>query len=278
MTYIVFKTTVDIPDFCKTYQFKLMFKGSFLTKPVELDLMTTLGPADLAITGLEHVPSVTQMEVSSTMHKTEVVWKQPNCVSGYKYALHHLEDCSDDEEFEDCFTDFHEGVHEDDGPVRIQLAELESCMEYVFMARSFNSYGWGDLVAQKFRTRETNSTDIDLQNFNIVGHEVDGNIHIPTLTQFTVRPGVETSTVSWRQPECFPEYELQIVEQRECVDGLVENCVRDFNPDIHDTTEEYEEIHQFTVLDPCTKYVVMGRSTADIADGAVVVASFTTKC
>merc|ERR1711936_1572520 len=112
----------------------------------------------------------------------------------------------------------------------------------------------------------------------IVGHEVDGNIHIPTLTQFTVSPGVETATVSWRQPECFPEYELQIVEQRECVDGLVENCVRDFHPDIYDTTEEYEENHQFTVLDPCTKYVVMGRSTADIADGAVVVESFTTKC
>jgi len=268
-----FKLTVEIPDFCKVYQFKIIFEGSVLTLPVELSLDTTLGPADLESTGLEYVPSVTQLGVFSSMKAAQVEWKQPACVSGYKFALFNLEDCSDEEEFEDCFVDFGLdtiGYQNEGQLVKMVLPNLESCMEYVFMVRTFNSYGESRLVTQKFRTRETNNTDIDLDNFGQVG------AHIPSLMQMSMTSGVESAVITWRQPECFPEYELQIVALAKCEDRQMENCARDFSPDVYDIADSYEHSHQFDILDIDTEYVVMGRSTGDVADGAVVAHTFNT--
>lgn len=277
----LFSKTVKIPEFCKTYQFQILFQGSALTVPVELALDTVLGPADLTTTQLKQVPEVTDLKISYSILTAEVEWRQPSCVSGYMYALYNLEDCPDEEEFEDCFVDFGletVGYEEDAGVVRIPLSELESCMEYVFMVRSFNSYGESSLVTQKFRTRETNTTEIDLQNFGIVGHQVDGKTHIPTLTQISVLTGTESAIISWVQPECFPEFELQIVELDLCEDRQVESCVKDFSADLYDLADAYEKSHQVDILDACTEYVVMGRTTGDIGDGEVRAETFLTHC
>jgi len=266
---------VDIPKFCEAYQFQMVFQGSAITEPVMVELDTVLGPADPKTTVLEQVPAVTELKISYDMSTAEVEWKQPACVSGYKYALYNLEDCPDEEEFQDCFVDFGletVGYEESAGVVVIPLADLESCMEYVFMVKSFNSYGESGLVSHKFRTRETNNTDIDLHNFGTVG------LQIPTLTQLKVVPGAESAAVSWVQPECFPEYEVQIVELDLCRDRKVENCVAEFSADIYDLTDEYENSYQFAVLDTCTDYVVMGRSTGDTRDGEVRAEQVSTLC
>ena len=271
----ILSQTVNIPEFCKAYQFQLVLYGSDLSVPVRMDLPTVLGPADPATTILEVVPEVENLKIFFSMETAEVAWEQPACVEGYKYSLFHLEDCPDEEEFQDCALEFglnSVGYEDSAGQVEITLPELESCMEYVFMVKSFNSYGESKLVTKKFRTRETNNTDIDLDNFARMGD------YIPTITEITVQPESESAMVSWVQPECFPEYELQIVELDKCQGRELENCEVEFSADIYDLTEEYKNNYKFDILDPCTEYAVMGRTTGDTADGELRVLTFTTHC
>ena len=63
---------------------------------------------------------------------------------GFWYALYELEDCPDEEEFEDCFMDlagYQEEAYEEGKDAEVEFSDLDSCTEYVFMAESFDHFG-----------------------------------------------------------------------------------------------------------------------------------------
>ena len=116
----------------------------------------------------------------------------------------------------------------------------------------------GKVISNLFRTRETDSDDEDLTN--VVGLQPEGSLY-PTVTDLRVEPGEITAKVFWKQPECFPDYELQIVNIKDCETGSYEVCLAEFSAGVEETTEKKTHFHEFGDLEPCTEYVAMARTT-----------------
>ena len=95
--------------------------------------------------------------------------------------------------------------------------------------------------------------------------QTDGSLY-PTVTDLRVEPGETTANVFWKQPECFPDYELQIVNIKDCETGSYEACLAEFSSDVEETTQKKTNFHEFGDLEPCTEYVVMARTTGIEAD------------
>ena len=269
-----FEKDLNLPDYCKKYMFKLIFHGFPGTESIILDLETTLGPADIDQTGLERLPVVEDMQVVTGVDTARILWRQPDCVPAYEFVVYSLEDCADEEEFKDCFEDaatasdtdtfdlelvFSGEVASEDN-FETQISNLDTCNEYIIMARTTNEYGKSKIAGKLFRARETDSEDEDLANLAIVGLQEDGSFY-PTVTNLQVVPGVNSAVMGWRQPECFADYELQVVNIKDCKDGSFESCLAEFSPDIEDTTEKKTNKKSFESLEPCTEYVAMARTT-----------------
>ena len=141
-----------------------------------------------------------------------------------------------------------------------EINKLESCREYVIIARTSNAYNKGKIIRKLFRTRETDSDSEDLTNLAIVGLQPDGSFY-PTVTDLRVEPGEITAKVFWKQPECFPDYELQIVNVKDCEGVSYNVCLAEFSADVEETTENKTNFHEFGDLEPCTEYVAMARTT-----------------
>eukprot|EP00092_Neocalanus_flemingeri_P029036 GFUD01031522.1.p1 GENE.GFUD01031522.1~~GFUD01031522.1.p1 ORF type:complete len:2660 (+),score=730.01 GFUD01031522.1:322-8301(+) len=276
-----FEHDLYLPDYCKKYQFKLHFEGFPGTIPITLELETTIGPANIEETGLENVPSIEDLEVVTGISKAVIEWKQPDCVPSYEYVVYRMEDCYEEEDFSDCFEDstesdnpdtfdlelVYKGKEEQGSRFKREIDNLDSCTEYVILARTINEYGKGEIVSKRFRTRETDSDEEDLSNLAIVGQQSDESYY-PTVTNLKVTPGVTTAKVSWKQPECFPDYELQVVSMEDC--ESYEKCVAEFSSDVAETAEKKTNFHEFANLESCTEYVAMARTTGDYGDGGVV--------
>ena len=132
-----------------------------------------------------------------------------------------MEDCSDEEEFTDCFEDaplptdpftfglglVFTGKIMSEEKIEQEVMNLEPCIEYVIMARTRNEHGAGDIVSRLFRTRET---DYDEEDLAMSGLQPGGSFY-PTVTSLRAEPGENTAKLFWKQPECFPDYQLQVV-------------------------------------------------------------------
>ena len=265
-----FEEEIFLPDYCKMYSFKLLFEGYPGSSLVSLNLENKIGPADLEQTGLERVPSVTNIRVLPRVDTALISWRQPDCVPAYEFVVYLLEDCLNEEEFEDCFNDAMKaedpsafsldhvvsGSHDYEYRFKQELDSLDSCTEYLLLVRTVNNYGRGEVVSKTFRTRDTD-------------HEFDGETDkndmidvstIPSITHLKVLPKDYSATLDWRQPECFPDYELQLIKLEECEEENYIKCLEQFSPSIEGLAEKKTNSYDFTELEPCTEYVAMART------------------
>ena len=65
------------------------------------------------------------------------------------------------------------------------------------------------------------------------------------VTNMSVVPCVNKTGVSWKMPECFPDYELQVVNFEYCENSSLESCVAEFSADVAGTTELGTEYQDF---------------------------------
>ena len=170
-----FEQNLNLPDYCKKYMFKLIFHGFPGTESIILDLETTIGPADIDQAGLERLPVVEDMQVVSGVETARIQWKQPDCVPFYEFVVYSLEDCADEEEFKDCFEDAVSATDTDTFDLELifggevmsgddfetEISNLDSCNEYIVMARTTNEHGKSKIVSKLFRARETDPDDKD---------------------------------------------------------------------------------------------------------------------
>ena len=212
------------------------------------------------------------MKVITGKEKAMIEWTQPKCVPSYEYVVFMLEDCSDEEEFSDCFEDSTESDDPDAFEVELiytgthglgekfqhEIKNLVFCSEYVILARTSNEYGKGKIISRRFRTRETDSNKEDLSNLDAVGQQSDGSYY-PTVSNLKVAPSVNKANVFWKQPECFPDYELQVVNIEDC--DSYEKCLAEFSYDVAETAKKKTNFHDFDKLESCTEYVAMARAT-----------------
>ena len=277
-----FEQDLNLPDYCKKYMFKLIFYGFPGTESIILELETTIGPADIGQTGLEKLPVVEDMQVVAGIDNAMIEWRQPDCIPSYEFVVYNLEDCADEEEFKDCFDDSMTAEDTDTFSLELiftgkimqgekfetKIGNLDPCNEYVVMARTINEYGKSKIVSKMFRARETDSDEEDLENFGIVGEQADGSFY-PTVTNLHVVPDINTARIVWKQPECFADYELQVVNFIDCNAGSYESCLAQFSPDVEETTEKKTNEKLFEGLEACTEYVAMVRTTGKNVESSV---------
>ena len=217
------------------------------------------------------MPTVQDMQVVTGMNKAVVKWKQSACFPSYEFVVYRLEDCSDEEEFTDCLEDapsptdpftfglgfIFTGQIMAEEKTEQEIMNLEPCIEYVIMARTRTEHGTGDIVSRLFRTRETGSDEEDLA---MLGFQPSGSFY-PTVTSLRAEPGENTATLFWKQPECFPDYQLQVVNIESCKTGDYETCLAEFYPEIEGRAERNTNYKDFEGLESCTEYIAMARTT-----------------
>ena len=138
-----------------------------------------------------------------------------------------------------------------------EITNLEPCIEYVIMARTRTEHGKGDIVSRLFRTRETGSHDEDLA---MLGLQPSGSFY-PTVTSLRAEPGENTAKLFWKQPECFPDYQLQVVNIDNCKTGDYETCLAEFYSEVEGRAERKTNFQEFEGLESCTEYITMARTT-----------------
>ena len=259
-----FVQTLYLPDYCKKYLFQLNFEGFPGTESISLELETTIGPAHIEETGLEKVPVIQELQVVAGVDKAVVEWRQPDCVPSYQVIVLPLDDCGENEKFEDCFESAPDATDEDTftpgeiltGQIisgdkfKEKIVNLESCREYVVMARTTNDHGKGDIVRKLFRTRKTDPGDEYIANLAIDDEKYS------MVTNLRVEPGMNHVKIFWDQPECFPSYEVQVMKADDCKDSY-DSCLDDsYTGD----TEEITNMREVGGLEECTEYVAVVRN------------------
>ena len=76
-----------------------------------------------------------------------------------------------------------------------------------------------------------------------------------------------------KQPQCFPDYKLQIVNIKYCETGSYEACLTEFSSDVEESTEKKRNSHEFDDLEPCTEYVAIARTAGRETDNFILTCS-----
>ena len=201
----------------------------------------------------------------------EISWPQSSCLPGFELVVAREDSCDaacldsnqterlslpppgDSLELDVVYFSW----HRPEGGLRLRLASLAECSDYVVMVRLSSDSGLvGPVTSQVFRAESSSESSSE----SVI--TFSDQKWLPPVSSLRVVAGISSASVDWRQPGCQEEYELLVVETGDqCGDSY--QCLQARQQDIRRGSQEEQGGRvslSLEKLTSCTQYRVIVRS------------------
>lgn len=141
---------------------------------------------------------------------------------------------------------YHVQVSNNNVNQNVKLKAVEGCTYYTLVTQS----NIGDMIAEEERLRFMPGT-----------YDQNGNKEM-IIWDFKVVAGVKTATLTWRQHQCFPEFDLLIIPVDDCTDMEKKDCLEEWNFQSFQGSSNDQSMNSYVVdkLQNCSQYRAILRS------------------